>query len=345
MEQRSEIKLSPNSWHAKLIDWVFGFKPKDFRNLCPYFWLLVASLFLVILVTPFKLLGKLGIKVIENLDDLLSERVDKAFDRFVESLDRGEIYSLLGNTDSEIRKELGFFHKSELVRNRLQIRLLRVTRGKDWMSKLREAVLDKYKEDDQWKGWSKYFDDEAHTVELELAAVEKRNQKKQRRSRTRKETIAEITEITKAFVKCLGTIGVAILVYFVSWIFTIGLTYTFTRSFGDYLVLLRIIGIILLGAACIIYGFWCYDQIKEWFKYRSSKAWFEWALLIPAVPFAISVLILKVIFIDFIFDCILKGIFDGIVQGVTEYGGIFAEYFNASYSDYCPGINWEEKEK
>lgn len=145
--------------------------------------------------------------------------------------------------------------------------------------------------------------------------------------------------------KGLGAVGIAITAYFVSWILTLVLTFAFTRSFGDYLVLLRVLGGIAIGVICIVYGFWCVEEIKEWFKYKSSKAWFEWVFLIPAIPFAAIVWILKVIVGDFLFGFILKGVFEGIVKGAVEYGGIFAEYFNASYSDYCPGINWEEKKK
>jgi hypothetical protein len=30
----------------------------------------------------------------------------------------------------------------------------------------------------------------------------------------------------------------------------------------------------------------------------------------------------------------------GLVKGIGSSSGIFGEYFGASYSDYCPGIEW-----
>ena len=33
-------------------------------------------------------------------------------------------------------------------------------------------------------------------------------------------------------------------------------------------------------------------------------------------------------------------LFVGIVKGIGSSSGIFGEYFGASYSDYCPGIEW-----
>ena len=51
------ISLSEQSWHFKLIKFVFGAMLPDLKtitNLCPYFWLLIASLFLVIFVCIIK---------------------------------------------------------------------------------------------------------------------------------------------------------------------------------------------------------------------------------------------------------------------------------------------------
>jgi hypothetical protein len=300
---------------------------------------------LFFIVTPFKLVGRLFVKIMDALDDLLSQKVDKSFDGFIENLEKGEVYSLLGDTDPKISKSKGFYIKRELVEKKLQTKLLRVTRGKNWMNKLRDAVIRKYKEDSQWKDWSKYFDDEANTIELEIAAAERRKQKKQIKAKSRKETIAEITEITRSFVKGLGAIGAMFAFYCVSVILTWILTFALTRSFSDYMFLLKVIGGIAGLFILIVYGVWCTGEIKEWFEYRSSKAWFEWAFLIPALPLAGVLWILKVVFDDFLYEFILKGVFEGILQGAVEYGGIFTEYFNASYSDYCPGIKWEKEDK
>jgi hypothetical protein len=32
-------------------------------------------------------------------------------------------------------------------------------------------------------------------------------------------------------------------------------------------------------------------------------------------------------------------------NGLKNSSGVFGEYFNASYSDYCPGIEWVDTEE
>lgn len=50
MEQHEKlIKITPSCWHYRLIKYIWNIDPKMFMNLCPYFWLTIASLF----VLPF----------------------------------------------------------------------------------------------------------------------------------------------------------------------------------------------------------------------------------------------------------------------------------------------------
>lgn len=35
----------------------------------------------------------------------------------------------------------------------------------------------------------------------------------------------------------------------------------------------------------------------------------------------------------------------GFRDGIIEFGGVFGEYLEVSYKDYCPGIDWEEGEE
>jgi len=53
MEEKAKlIKLSSKSWHYKLIMFMFSKivpDPSSMRNLCPYFWMLIAAL----LISPF----------------------------------------------------------------------------------------------------------------------------------------------------------------------------------------------------------------------------------------------------------------------------------------------------
>lgn len=58
---------------------------------------------------------------------------------------------------------------------------------------------------------------------------------------------------------------------------------------------------------------------------------------------------IKFVFYTVLFKSLLKPIglflaklFVGLVKGIGSSSGIFGEYFGASYSDYCPGIEWTD---
>ncbi len=50
--------FSKNSWHMKLMTWIWGYTTQDFRNMCPYFWLSVFNILFIIPIVVVKLLGK-----------------------------------------------------------------------------------------------------------------------------------------------------------------------------------------------------------------------------------------------------------------------------------------------
>ena len=97
------------------------------------------------------------------------------------------------------------------------------------------------------------------------------------------------------------------------------------------------------------------------FIVSSEEWWSEKEMLTKrqyyyVVPLWIIYLPLRFIVFNFIYKIILRGFFykilwktiifgigSGFAEGITEFGGIFGNYLNASYSDYCPMINWEKE--
>lgn len=47
----------------------------------------------------------------------------------------------------------------------------------------------------------------------------------------------------------------------------------------------------------------------------------------------------------FLWKWIIYATYVGLRNAFFTFTGIFGEYFGASYSDYCPGIEWDEKEE
>ena len=88
------IKLNESCWHYRLIKFVWAFEPREFKNLCPYFWLTIASLF----VLPFILLWK-GIKKFIDLicypfTKLVEWIDDKSYQKMVLRLSDEDLYFL-----------------------------------------------------------------------------------------------------------------------------------------------------------------------------------------------------------------------------------------------------------
>ena len=42
------------AWHAKLMRYIWGFRPQDFSHMCPYFWLSILNFFISPVVLPVK---------------------------------------------------------------------------------------------------------------------------------------------------------------------------------------------------------------------------------------------------------------------------------------------------
>ena len=125
---------------------------------------------------------------------------------------------------------------------------------------------------------------------------------------------------------------------------------------------------VILGIAGAIIGIFylLYILITSWGeiiynKYNNGKkVWyiepFIYLVYFPLKYVALSIyfvvmkilwVTIKFIFYTLIFNWFLKPIglfiakaFKSLVRGTKNSSGIFGEYFGASYSDYCPGIEW-----
>ena len=117
-------------------------------------------------------------------------------------------------------------------------------------------------------------------------------------------------------------------------------------------VLYVLIGIIVIVA--ISYGITrIVRYAKERYQDHDEIVWyvkpFVWlALGLYTVGKYILYYPLYFIFVSFLWKLVCVGFFWGIIKGfgvaIAKFGGIFGEYFGASYTDYCPGINWDGKE-
>lgn len=48
------VTLNPNAWYMKLLHWAYGTNPSDHKNLCPFFWSVVGTIFILPLILIIK---------------------------------------------------------------------------------------------------------------------------------------------------------------------------------------------------------------------------------------------------------------------------------------------------
>lgn len=130
------------------------------------------------------------------------------------------------------------------------------------------------------------------------------------------------------------------------------------------------VGILIMAATfglCyvlyVIVGSWLQNVINKY--QRGKKVWYIepiiWFIWYPVKYFAVAVAYgvvyilwhpVKFIFYTFLWKIVLvnAGIFiwkliKSFAGGLANSTGVFGEYFGASYSDYCPGIEWVDTDE
>ena len=73
------FKFKKTAWHAKLMTFVWGYEPTDFRNMCPYFWLSVVNVVFILPILVIKAFIKL-LQVCGTVLHSVSSSIDRACD-------------------------------------------------------------------------------------------------------------------------------------------------------------------------------------------------------------------------------------------------------------------------
>ena len=344
MEHEKLIKITEHDWHYKMIQFCWGIDPKMFRNLCPYFWLTVAS---IVLITPMAIIRallwvfKATFNAIGNLIDKVEEKNYKG--NILDGLSEADIY-YLANVDNISTYKADKFARFKLLRNyAVKHNVLQDVIAKRGLT---PETIESYKSS---------FD----TFVDKLKAVERRVQEKKMkeaekaatRQRKTKAVMYKISEITQK----VCTFGFAVIIMAVVFVMATCITdflvYCLASdiSFANFY---RIVGIVVLSvitilaiAAAIIYLHSLYENRKN---IKGAWRFVLYPLIALYLPlyfivwFLYEIILIRVLK-DFIVVTVFGGILEGFVEGFNEFGGIFKDYFDASYSDYCPGINWEEE--
>lgn len=332
MEKEKLIKISENDWHYKLIRYVWGINPKMFRNLCPYFWLTIASLFCCPFVVIWKFLEKLW-GIFYDFDQI----------NYTKRLSKEQIYYqyyYLKNGYSYARTGIDPKYFSGVTD-----KLKKYDNPEDF---LRELGLTEKEVLSFKSSFEKKLDQERTKIKISR----QKESRKEERDKKIKESMYKVADLCKFFVKALGVILFCFLGNLGCWgISNLICWGAYTGEGVD--ILLVILGS-FGGCLTATVFYWFTEKFEtDWKKNLKNLTVMEYLYVIPFLIIYIPVRIVFVsilwniiyyVFYRFLWEIIILGILTGFKEGITEFTGIFGDYLNASYSDYCPMISWKEEE-
>ena len=384
MEQEKEklVGLSKTSWHYKLVRFCWNIEPdKVFKNLCPYFWLSIASILVVIPIGIYRVIISLakewGKYIDKTLDKVNLSRVDSILDSF----DKMDLFFFLMNEapsklgiefDEPDYDDYRFLRNSESREYKALDRKVEIIRdaSEDYYVSYSD-LLEKIKtrrnlSNEDIYSYKKIFHNRVEEirkrVEKERAERAEEMMKKDIREKKMKERLYVIGNYTKSF---LTGVFIAILIAFGFIIQHPFIQLTLIADGEDVLGFLKFVLIVCAALAfllcCVFLGIQSAELLKS-YKDVGKDALkglnkFEKVSVIILLGLAKTAVVIKDVLVflykyliyyplyKFLYCTILGGIGRGFVEGIQEFGGIFSDYFNASYSDYCPSIDWDNEEK
>lgn len=383
MEQEKEklVGLSKTSWHYKLVRFCWGIEPdKVFKNLCPYFWLSIASILVVIPIGIYRgvisLAKEWGKYIDKTLDKVNLSRVDSIIDSF----DKMDLFFFLMNEspsehgivfDEPDYDDYRFLRNSGSREYKALDRKVGIIRDasdeyvsyNELLERIRTRRNLSYEDIYSYK---KIFHNRVEEIKkrVEKERVERAEEMKKKdiREKKMKERLYIIGNFTKGFLTGVFIAMLITLGFIIQYPF---IQLTLTADGEDLLGFLKFVLIVCAAIAfllcCVFLGFQSAELLKS-YKDVGKDALkglnkFEKVSVTILLGLAKIAVVIKDVLVflykyliyyplyRFLFCTILGGIGRGFVEGIQEFGGIFSDYFNASYSDYCPSIDWDNEEK
>lgn len=329
MRKEKLIKISKNDWHYKLIQYVWRINPKIFRNLCPYFWLTIASLFCCPFVMIWKSLKKLW-DVFYDFDQInYTKRLSK------EQIYYQYYYLKYGYSFARTGIDPKYF-------SGVTDKLKKYDNPEDF---LRELGLNE-------KNVLKFKSSFEKKLDQERTKIRKKKHEKEERDKKIKESMYKVADLCKFLVKAIGIGFFGFLGNIFCWIISNIICWgAYTGEGANFLLILAFsIGITLMT---MILAWFVGKFETDWKENLKNLTVMEYLYVIPFLIVYVPVRIVFVsilwkiiyyVFYRFLWEIIILGILTGFKEGITEFTGIFGDYLNASYSDYCPMISWKEED-
>lgn len=330
--------LKKNSWHTKLMKFIWNYNYTDFPNMCPYFWLTVFNCLLVIVgCIPYgiyRIFKPLFITISNTTSDISSGFEQYCQDRKKNWLDNF-VNSLLSEDPSSFEK---LEKDGKLANNaRFESQILYYARytsyNRSELSGFDKETLDKiFTLRENFKRWDALQEVKRHQRELFLSKQRNREQIAKQEAIERRKKIGQITVKLKFLFKIIGGLMAAGSIYLLGFFFyKIGI-WLFGLNYTALLPVLLKMTIIVVSAFTIVgFVFLLVKSIRflscKFGKYcipcenRRNKLnnFFKW------------------LFIDNLVMNNLYKLSLYLVNGIKEFFAII----KMLYKNNCPGIHWE----
>jgi len=370
--EKAAVKLSTRSWHYKLIRFILGSAaptPQNMHNLCPYFWLLVFSMLVTPVVVPLKLVWKVFVWLLEGFANFVERvLVIPACESYEENLSDLDLYQII-EWDMKIKKIYAVYNKidNDYSYERKQ------TAYKIWEKRHGSQVFGEggggmYSRNytDEFIEWATEMQKEYEMVQAE---ARKRREEKREAQLEYEEKMSQfrdgmdalgdrisdffknmkswknIIKWTKRIVGLIVTGALLVATYFI--VNFIGRGILWLVEHWDWEVV-GILGLVILGLAVFIGVILLLRAFVFYVAEHGMKLWIVKIIYWPLYIFVWWPL--KIVFYHFLVQLIAINAWFFIRRGarlvwgsILGFLGIFGEYFGASYTDYCPGIEWDEE--
>lgn len=370
MSEKASVKMSTKSWHYKLVKLVLGSAaptPYNMHNLCPYFWLMIFSLLVSPIVLPIKAVIWAVMKIDKGVQNFVyGSMVVPAAQSWESKLSDLDVFQIF-NQETNIKK---IYKKAFGVEGAYLDRDSFVFDW--WEKKYNKKAFQKpegHRSRYNSEGFSKDFEKWITECHEAMQEIYSKNYLEEKIKRDKKVQYEEkISKFRDGVDNLFDKIGQAVSSWknIIKWTKrTVGLLVTFLGLVATYFVV-NFIGkgvlwlvehwnwqvVIGIGAGFLVIGIivLIVYLMRAWIAYMADKGTNLWYVKIAYFLAMAMVWPLKVIFYHFIFQLLLVNIWFLLVKGAKliwgsflGFLGIFGEYFGASYTDYCPGIEWEEE--
>lgn len=346
--ESSFVKLNKDSWHSKLLKWAFDTEPNDIKNFCPYFWLVITA----IIASPFIAIWKSFLTIVRYTFGYDEVNRDKIIEKFVQNATLEQMALIAVGSDHFSTFENAFkgtyIPKVVITMPWTTVRKYINYKGYDLTDV--ENILVRYFNEHKDEIFEHLVENNCFSYkqdanEFAMAVFDKeipnRNNYKKKR-----DNAIKVAKATKNGVCLIGYAVIAFMLYFLSCIgtglVTIIIHSFFTNPVESINVTFLILGIIL---SIILLSLWIsysgesvsgiYEHITNGGKVNElGLTFFQWIILfIPLLLYT------------FVYGFLYKGILLNIIGLFVNNGSIFGTYVKSAYSDFCPGIEWNEEEE